>query len=173
MIYFVSENFIKKNSQVTNNIKAETLTPTVELSAKAYVKPMIGSYFFNYLLTKYNDKTLSSDELLVVEKIQYAILWRVNAEAVLTLTYQLKDKGLQKQNDEFAESVELSEATFMYNNYIQYATYFQSELKQFLIDNKDDYPEFLNTLNKDSSVRSLCSCGNTGDWNEGTGFIII
>ena len=171
--YFVSENFIKTNSVVTANVDATDFTPLVELAAKAYVKPMIGTYFFDDLLTKYNNQTLSSDELLVVEKMQYAILWRVNAEATLTLTYQLKNKGIMKQNDENAESVALDEVTFMYNNYIQYATYFQSELKKFLMDNKDDFPVFLDILNKDSSVRSLCVCGGGTDYNEGTGFMII
>lgn len=174
MIYFVTEAFIKSRSMVTANVDVKDFTPLIDMASKAYVKPMIGTHFFNDLLTKYNDQTLSADELMVVEKIQYAILWRVCAEAVLTLTYQLKNKGIVKQNDDNATSVDLSEVTFMYNNYIQHAEYFQSELRRFLVDNKDLYPVFMDKkLNKDSSVQSLCGCDKGGDWNEGVGFFVV
>jgi hypothetical protein len=173
MIYFVSEKFIKNSGVITSNVDVKDFTPLVEMASKAYVKPMIGTYFFNDLLTKYNNETLSSDELLLVDKMRYAILWRVCAEAVITLSYQLKNKGIQKQFDDNSQAVELNEITFMRDNYIQYALYFQTELKKYLIEHKDDYPNFMDTLNKDSSVRSLCSCSNGDDWNEGVGFFII
>lgn len=174
MIYFITEQFIKNKSMVTSNVDVKDFSPMVEMASKAYVKPMIGSYFFNDLLTKYNDQTLTVDEEMVVEKIQYAILWRVCADATLTLTYQLKNKGLVKQNDDNATSVELNEVTFMYNNYIQNAEYFQSELKKYLIATKDLYPIFMDKkLNKDSSVQSLCGCDKGGDWNEGVGFFVV
>lgn len=173
MIYFITENFIKQYVVITSNVDSTDFTPLVQSSALAYIKPMIGSYFFNDLLVKYNDKTLSSDELLIVEKIQFAMMWRLCAKAGITLTYQLKNKGYQTQNDDSSESVGLDVVTFMYDTYIQEAIIFQNELKQFLIDNKDDYPVFLDKLNKDSSVRSLCGCNKGGDWNEGVGFFVV
>ena len=173
MIYFLSENFIKTYVVIPSNVDVKTFTPLIQSSCYAYIKPMIGTYFFNDLLEKYNNQTLSSDELILVEKIQFAVLWRLCAKAGITATYQFTNKGYQKQFDDNSTSVELNEVTFMYDTYIQEALIFQNELKQFLIDNKDDYPNFLDKLNKDSSVRSLCGCNNSGDWNEGVGFIVI
>jgi len=171
MIYFVTENYLKTNGAITSNVDSTDFSPLIQFASKAFVKSKIGSYFFNDLLTKFNNQTLSADEELLVEKMQPAICWRAVAQAGITLTYQLKNKGYQKQNDDNAESVDLKEATFMYDQYIQQALYFESELTTFLIDNKDDYPNYISVLNKDSSIKA--SCVKPTDFNEGVGFMLI
>jgi len=173
MIYFVTETFLKKNGIITANVDATDFTPLVQYSAKAFVKRQIGSYFFDDLLAKYNAQSLNVEETALVERIQYAIAWRVCANAAITLTYQLKNKGIQKQNDENAESVELKEATFIYDHYIQQAGFFEKEMRDFLVANKTDYPNFTSALNKDSIIKHD-DCGNLGDsFNEGVGLLII
>lgn len=173
MIYFCTESFIKKNGIITQNVDVKDFTPLIQYSAKAFVKKQIGSLFFDDLLAKYNAQTLSSDEILIVEKMQYAIAWRACANAVITLTYQLKNKGLQTQNDENSESVELNEVTFVYDHYIQQASYFEKELKNFLMANKSLYPVFESKENRDSEWK-LSECSDRGDsFNEGVGLIII
>lgn len=173
MIYFCTEAFIKKNGIITQNVDVKDFTPLIQYSAKAFIKRQIGSYFFNDLLTKYNDQTLSPDEVLLVEKIQFAVAWRACANAVVTLTYQLKNKGLQTQVDENSESVELKEVTFVYDHYIQQASYFEKELREFLLENKADYPNFTSDLNRDSEWKKN-ECRDKGDsFNEGVGLLII
>jgi hypothetical protein len=173
MVYFVTERYLKLYGMITSNVDASDFTPLIQFASKAFIKKQIGSYFFNYLLDKYNAQTLDQYETELVEIMQFAIAWRATAEATLSLTYQLKNKGLQKQNDDNAESVEKSEATFMYDNYIQKAQYFELELKQFLIDNKNNYPLFLDILNKDSQIKNDQYNARGDQFNEGTGLIII
>lgn len=172
MIYFITENYLKTQTVLTDNVDVTDFAPLVQFAAKAFVKPAIGSYFFDDLLTKYNAKTLSADETLVVEKMQPAIAWRALAHSVITLTYQLKNKGIQKQNDDNAEAVELKEVTFLYDHYVQQAILFQTELKTYLNDNKDSYPNYTSTLNKDSSFKSEC-CNKPNNFQEGIGMMII
>lgn len=173
MIYFVTETFLKKNGIITANVDASDFTPLVQYSAKAFVKRQIGSYFFDDLLAKYNAQTLNTEESALVERMQYAIAWRVCANAAITLTYQLKNKGLQKQSDENSEAVELKEATFIYDQYIQQAGFFQKEMADFLLANKEDYPNFTNSLNKDSIIKHDSCQDLGGSFNEGVGFLVI
>jgi hypothetical protein len=171
--YFITENFIKQNGIITQNVDVKDFSPLIQFAAKAFVKKQIGSYFFEDLLTKYNDQTLNADEELMVQKMQYPILWRASAQAAITLTYQLKNKGLQKQDDDNSQAVELKEATFIYDQYVQQAMLFEKEMKDFLIANKADYPVYLDKLNKDSEIKNN-ECNNRGDsFNEGVGLIII
>lgn len=171
-IYFTSENYLKQMGVITANVDATDFMPLVEFAARAFVQKQIGSYFFNDLLTKYNAQTLSADEITLVEYMQMAIAWRAVAHAGITLTYQLKNKGYQKQNGDNSESVELKEAQFMFNHYIQQAILFEAELKEYLSTNKDLYPNFLSTDNKDSSIKNACCSGNN-NYNEGVGFLLI
>lgn len=173
MIWFVSENYLKTNGIITSNVDATDFSPLIQFASKAFVKRQIGSYFFNDLLAKYNAQTLSADEESLVEVMQYAIAWRACSDAGVTLTNQLKNKGYQKQNGDNSESVDDETVWKMYDHYIQKALYFELELKQFLIDNKNDYPNFLSPLNKDSTIKKESCCHQDPDFNEGVGVMII
>jgi hypothetical protein len=75
--------------------------------------------------------------------------------------------------DDNSDAAEMNEITFMYDNYIQKAQYFEAEMKQFLIDNKNDYPVYLDKLNKDSIIKNDQYNAKGDQFNEGTGMIII
>jgi hypothetical protein len=171
MIYFCSENYIKTTGIITDNVDVTDFSPLVRFAATGFVKYEIGSYFFDDLLTKYNAQTLSADEETIVERMKLSIVWRVCANAVTTLTYQLKNKGIQKQNGDNSESVELNEVQWMYNQYISQSQFFLIELKNYLLANSDLFPNYTSQLNKDSSIKN--SCGGSDDYNNGIGFLII
>lgn len=173
MIYFVTERYLKLYGMITSNVDATDFTPLIQFSSKAFIKKQIGSYFFDDLLTKYNNQTLNQYETDLVSIMQFAIAWRATAEAVISLSYQLKNKGIQRQKDDNSDAADMKEITFMYDNYIQKAQYFELELKQFLIDNKNNYPVYLDILNKDSQIKNDQYNAKGGQFNEGTGMIII
>ena len=173
MIYFVTERYLKLYGMITSNVDATDFTPLIQFCSKAFIRKQIGSYFFNDLLTKYNAQTLNADETLLVEIMQFAIAWRATAEAAISLSYQIKNKGIQKQRDDNSDAAEMKEITFIYDNYIQKAQYFELEMREFLIKNKLNYPIFTDKLNIDSMIKND-ECNPRGDiFNEGTGVIII
>lgn len=173
MIYFVTERYLKLYGMITNNVDASDFTPLIQFASKAFIKKQIGSYFFDDLLVKYNAQTLSPDEIELVDIMKFAIAWRATAEAVISLSYQLKNKGIQRQRDDNSDAAEMKEITFMYDNYIQKAQYFEAEMKQFLIDNKNNYPVYLDKLNKDSIIKNDQYNAKGDQFNEGTGLIIL
>jgi hypothetical protein len=173
MVYFVTERYLKVYGMITSNVDASDFTPLIQFASKAFIKKQIGSYFFDDLLTKYNNQTLNTYEVYLVDIMKFAIAWRATAEAVIALSYQLKNKGIQRQRDDNSDAAEMKEITFMYDNYIQKAQYFELELKQYLIDNKDNYPVYLNILNKDSIVKNDQYNAKGEQFNEGVGLIIL
>lgn len=173
MIYFVTERYLKLYGMITSNVDATDFTPLIQFCSKAFIRKQIGSYFFNDLLTKYNTQTLNADETLLVEIMQFAIAWRATAEAAISLSYQIKNKGIQKQRDDNSDAAEMKEITFIYDNYIQKAQYFELEMREFLIKNKLNYPIFTNILNIDSMIRNDQYNAKGDNFNEGTGVIII
>jgi hypothetical protein len=152
MIYFVTENYLKAKTPITENVAATDIIPFVEPTASAWMQSILGTYFFKHLLDAYNNQTLTANEVTLVEKIQPAIAWRAASDCVLGLTYQLKNKGLQKQNGDNSEAVELTEATFVMRHYEQKAEFFESIVRKFLTRNKEDYPQFTSKLNRDSEL---------------------
>ena len=153
MQYFISEKFLKNYGMITDNVDVTDFSPLVQNAAKAFIKPMIGSYFFNDLLTKYNNQTLSQDEINLVEIMKFAIAWRATAEAGVSLTYQLKNKGYQTQGGDNSEAVEDKVVWKMYDHYIQKAYVFEKELKDFLLKKK-----FTSLITENKMQHHVCAC---------------
>jgi len=149
MIHFVTDNYLKNKMPITRNVASHDIVVFVEQSGLSFVQPILGRYFYNYLLTKYNAQTLTADETILVEKMQPAIGWRATYDCVIALTYQLKNKGLQKQNGDNSESVELTEAQFVGAHYVQKAELYENELRKYLRKNKDLFAEYTSDENND------------------------
>jgi hypothetical protein len=173
MIYFCSENYLKQIGIINDNVDATAFMPLVQFASAAFIKKQLGSIFYQDLLTKYNDQTLDANEIIIVEYIQPAVCWRAVANAGVSLTYGLFNKGYQKQTGEQSTNVDLKEVQFMYDHYIQQAFYFENELKTYLIANKDLYPLFMSADNIDSSIKNSCCNGGGNNYNEGVGFLLI
>ena len=104
------------------------------------------------MLTKYNAQTLDNDETILVNKIKPAVAWRAASDCVLGLTYQLKNKGLQKQNGDNSESVEQSEVGFVMRHYEQKAEFFEAMVRKYLLKNSETFTVFTSVLNRDSEL---------------------
>lgn len=152
MIYFITESYLKLKTPITQNVSATDVMPFIEPAASSWMQSILGTYFFNHLLTAFNAQSLNNEETILVEKIKPAIAWRATVDCVLGLTYQLKNKGLQKQNGDNSESVEQTEATFVMRHYEQKAEFFEMMTRKYLKINKNLFPEFISILNRDSEL---------------------
>jgi|SRR5690606_2705080 len=153
MIHFVTDNYLKSKTPITQNVDSKEIVVFVEPAALSWMRFILGGYFYNDLLVKYNNQTLSVDETALVQKMQPAIAWRAAYDCVIGMTYQLKNKGLQKQNGDNSESVELTEAQFVARHYEQKAEFFESIVRSYLKANKALFPVYTSAQNNDCEDR--------------------
>jgi len=165
MIYFVTENFLKINTPITKNVDVTDVYPYVKPASDMRLQAILGSYFYNYLLTQYNDQTLNPDETTLVEKIQFVVAWRAAEQAAFGLTYQLKNKGIQQQSGDYSSSVSQNETAFVMDHYGQMAAFYEKRLTNYLLEYKALYPQFTSDLNRDSDIKPVGSCSNRGDYD--------
>jgi hypothetical protein len=161
MLYFITESYLKTNTPITANVDVTDVTPYIATQAALRIQPILGTTFYNYLLTQYNAQALLPDEVDLVEFIQPVIAWRSAEDAVFGLTYQLKNKGLQTQSGDFSASVSRSEVAFGMEHYAQKASFFEQRLIRWLLANRNLFPLFISTANQDTDLRPMfnnCSC---------------
>ena len=178
MLYFITETYLKVNTPITANVDVTDVTPYIATQAALRVQPILGTTFYNYLLTQYNNTALNPDEINLVEFIQPVIAWRSAEDAVFGLTYQLKNKGLQTQSGDYSASVSRNEVAFGMEHYAQKASFFEQRLIRWLLTNRALFPLFISTTNMDTDLRPMfnnCSCitqyqltciGNCGNFRE-------
>lgn len=166
MIYFVTENYIKNNTPVTKNVDITDVMPYVKTQSDMRIQPILGTYFYEDILAKYNAQTLSADETTLVEYIQPAVAWRSAEDAVFGLSYQLKNKGIQQQFGDYSQQVSQSEIAFIMHHYGQKAKFFENRLQNWLIDNKALFPNFTSEDNKDSDLKpKIYNCDKGSDYD--------
>ena len=158
MIYFITETYLKNNTPITKNVDVKDVTPYIRPASDMRVQSILGTYFYEYLLTAYNAQSLSSSEEALVEKVQPVVAWRAAENAAFGLSYQLKNKGIQSQFGDYSQNVSQSEVAFVMDHYGQMAAFFEKRLINFILENKDLYPQFTSALNTDSDIKPVDDC---------------
>jgi hypothetical protein len=153
MIYFITENYLKTQTPITANVDVNDVTPYIKTQSDMRVQPILGTYFYNHMLTGYNAQTLNNDEETLVTYIQPVVAWRSAEDAVFGLSYQLKNKGIQQQFGDYSNAVTQNEVAFSMEHYGQKASFYEARLFRYLKENKDLFPEFISDLNKDSDIK--------------------
>lgn len=165
LIYFVTENYIKVNTPITANVDIKEVLPLIKGAADMWTQHTLGTYFYEDLLTKYNAQTLSADEEALVALMQPSIAWRACADAVIELSYQLKNKGIQTQSGDFSASGEAKMVQFMNRHYAQKAEFYEQMMWNYLVKNKALYPEFTSHLNQNSTCLEYCNGAKNSKFN--------
>lgn len=157
MIYFVTENYLKVNTPITKNVDVTDVMPYVKTQSDQRVQPVLGTYFYEDILTKYNAQTLNADETTLVEYIQPVVAWYAAQDAAFGLSYQLKNKGVQVQFGDYSQNVSQSEIAFVMDHYGQKGKFYLNRLTNWLIENKALFTKFTSQDNKDSDLKPILS----------------
>ena len=152
MIYFVTEKFLKDRTQIADNVDIKRVSPCVETVSDIRIQPLLGEYFYNDLLTKYNAETLNANETTLVKMMQRAIAWYAAGEAVYSVSRPISNKGIQQQDGENSSAVDLEELAFGMDHFKQKGLHYVRRITSYLKKNAVLFPVFTDDLNKDSDL---------------------
>lgn len=147
IVYFITENYIKTRTQLSQNIDYADIAPNIAVAALDYVRPILGKAFFDDLLTKYNAQTLNSNEEEVVEIIQKVVAFRAADITAPFISFALKNKGVQSQSGDFSGSESIQVVNYIRNELQTHAYVNEKELKAYLKENKDNFPIYTSPSN--------------------------
>lgn len=149
MIYFVTEQFLKTKTPITQNVDAKDLAPFIPLSVKTYVQPILGYRFTEDLLTKYNAGTTSAEEDELIEFIQFVVAFYSAYDAIPSLSFRVSNKGIQTQSGDYSASEGIAAVEYIRNNILKFAKVYEGNMRAFLELNKADYPLYEDETNKE------------------------
>jgi len=148
--YLISETYIKENSTFNQNLDIkELLTPNIPVAQDMHIQPVLGSNYYDIILERYKNQTLTENEIKLVEHIKPVLLYRACELSVPMITMQMKNKGLMSQSGENSESANQSGMVYYRNELINRAEFYSKRLTEYLEDNKNLYPEYTTNNNDD------------------------
>jgi hypothetical protein len=164
MIYYITEQFLKNKTPITQNVDAKDLAPFMEMTVRTYVQPILGYNFNNELLEKFNDETLSPIETDLVEFIQFVVAFYATYDAIPSLTFRISNKGIQSQFGDYQNSEGVATVEYLRNNMLKFARVHESNLRAFLDLNKDQFPTYLATINEQIEAPDKGQTRNSTSW---------
>ena len=166
MIYFITENYIKTNTPLQNNVDVSKIDYLFSDSYDLVISDLLGTYFGGYLLDKHQlviawTDTYTADEEKLIDKVQKTMAWHIAHSAVETLSDGITNKGAQKGYGDYSNASTDGQVRFLSEKYKKRFEAFQQQLINYLTNDKDLFPNFISDLNKSSLI--LRNCASNSD----------
>lgn len=150
---FISENFIKRNSEIDENVDVNKLLPSVWWCQKAYIERTLGTPLFEDLSAKIIAGSLAGDDLnLVNNYIADALLNWFMVEVQVPLLYNYRNKSVGKNDSQWSTPVEYQEHRYLKDNYKPRAEYFTKRLEDYLCANSSLFPKYTEHTSSDQVI---------------------
>jgi len=147
-VLFITENFIKENSPIDENVDVKFLRSTIYDAQRDYIKPILGSDLYDKIESDISGSTLTGDYLtLVNDYVSESLLKWVIFELTDVLLYKYRNKNVSKQDSENAQPVNYTEHRYLMDRWKEKAERRSQDTTDYLCANIDLFPEY--TSNSD------------------------
>lgn len=149
----ISDTQIKERTAMHDNIDPKLIYPDIKVAQDMFIAPTLGTALFNKLQTLIEAGTTAASgneyyKRLLDEYIPDALMYYVMSELVISLSYQMWNKGVMRKQSESAEVPSKNELDSLSSMYKNRAEFYLDRLKLYLIEYASTrFPEYLNPGN--------------------------
>jgi len=149
-ILIISEQFIKDNSQIDENVDVKLMRSTIYDSQRDYIKPILGTDLYDKVLSDISGSSLSGDYLtLINDYVAESLLKWVVFELNFILLYKYRNKNVTKQGSENSQVVDYTEHRYLMDRWKDKAEVRSQDVTDYLCANTDLFPEYLSNSDSD------------------------
>jgi hypothetical protein len=149
-VLFISENSLRENSLINDNVDMKSLTPTIIYCQDEYIQFAIGSDLFNELKDQIEAGTTTAlNRTLLDDYIRPCLIWYILSEAVFSISYKFTNKGVVQQSSDNSKPVSLEGLLKLHDRYKNRAEMYRERLRRYLVQNEESYPKFYRESSND------------------------
>lgn len=146
-IFLISEDYIKTNSGLNDNVFGTYLTPAIREAQDIKLQPILGSALYKSLLEKVQNGAIRNDDFkpyktLLDEYVQIYLMYQTISDLVPIIGVKLTNLGVVISNDEHLTNLTQNERELVQTYYAQRAEFYAKRLQNYLKENKEDFKEF-------------------------------
>lgn len=141
-ILLLSEDFIKTNSNISDNAFGKFLLPAIRESQEIYLQEIIGSALYQSILEKIKDNALTDPyKEFVDDYVRWYLLYQVLADVIDILDVKLANLGTVRSRDEYVDNIGDGERDRLKQNYQYKADFYCRRMQEFLLNNRNAFVE--------------------------------
>ena len=153
---FINRNDIIKSTPLQGAIDADALLPFVRTAQDKYLKNLLGTVLFDLLQDQITAGTVEKlsvyYQYLLVDYIKNTLTWYSSVEYIPFSSVQFKSNGSVKQQSEQGTAPSKSEIDYLLAKALGNADYYALRLKNYLIANSVNIPQYLQTVGNQTQI---------------------
>ena len=165
-IFLISEDYIKTNSGLNDNVWGSYLSPAIREAQDIKLQQILGTPLYKSLIEKVENGAIRNDDFkpyktLLDDYVQIYLMYQTISDLVPIIGVKLTNLGVVISNDEHLTNLSQSERELVQTYYSQRAEFYGKRLQEFLKDNSKDY----NELGECKDIHTtLNTVADTGLW---------
>lgn len=137
---WITQQYLKTFTPINMNVDISEVASHIETAQLIHTREILGKNLYDDLNTKIKNATLNAKETELVDILKQALAYRSAEIAIPFLSMKIRNKGLVKMRDEFAEPVSLDDMKYIRHELANRAEYFEKRAKDFLCQFNTDFP---------------------------------
>lgn len=142
-VLFISEDFIKTNSGLNDNLFGKSLLPAIRESQDIYLQQIIGETLYKKLIDLVDEGTIGDDENalykeLLDEYVRSYMLYQTIVQVIPVTNVKLSNYGTTLSDDQYLVNLSQGDAELIEKHYSILADFYARRLQEFILNHCED-----------------------------------
>lgn len=172
---WITQTFLKTQTPINANVDISEVSNHITTAQLVNTREVLGKNLYDDINTKFVSGTFSTYEAELFDILQYSIAYRAAEIAIPFLGIKIRNKGVVKLNDEFAQPGQLNELKYLRSELQDRAEYWEKRAKDYLCQYGTHFPLYLSGTdqqiypNLNQPYDSDVYFGDEEDWKRARG----
>lgn len=165
-IYLISEDTIKSESYINDNLDSSLLLPSIQSAQDMHLQPLIGTNLYKKLMDLVDKDEITQEsnqhyKYLLDKYIRPFLLYAVQMDIQIPLAFKMRNAGIVQSNNEYVNNSYLTDVQSLKTYYEQKMNFYGIRISDWLQANSNYIPEY-NTRKDCSEMPSDSNAYNSG-----------
>ena len=142
-ILFISEDFVKTNSGLNDNLFGKFLLPAMREAQDVYLRQIIGSSLYDKITSLIDEETIGEEgnalyKELLDNQIRPYLLYQTLVQLIPVINAKLANFGSTQSNDEHLVNLSQGDVVVLTGHYQANADFYARRLQEFILNHCGD-----------------------------------
>lgn len=155
MAIWITQSYLKTLTPINANVDINEVAGHIETAQLIYTREQLGKLLYDDIDSKFTSNTFSARELELFDILKQAIAYRSAEIAIPFLGIKIRNKGVVRMQDEFAQPASVEEMKYLRNELANRAQYFEQRVQDFLCEFSTDFPLWLKSKDGNGNKQEI------------------
>lgn len=141
-VLFCSEDYIKSNSSLSDNMFGKNLLPALRESQDLYLQQIIGSSLYNKLIKLVDENTIGDDEYVLYKDlldnyVRPYLLYKTLVQLLPVINAKIVNFGSSQSSDEHLVNLSQGDVVVLEGHFETSADFYCRRLQEYILNNCD------------------------------------